>query len=56
MLYVVMRTPDGNTSLGGQSYPTLKVLLPYLGVLRVHQRNPSYHTFTDKVICGLRGK
>ena len=56
MLYVVTRTPDDDTGGGGQSYPTLKTLLPYLGVQSAHQRNLSYSTFTDKVICGLRGK
>ena len=56
MLDVVMQTPDDNTVVGGQSYPTLNTLLPYLGVQSVHQRNPSYPTFTDKVISGLRGK
>ena len=56
MLYVVTQTPDGINSLGGQSYPTLEMLLPYLGAQSAHQRNLSYPTFTDKVICGLRGK
>ena len=56
MLHVIMRTPDGINSIDGQSYPTLEVLLPYLDAQSVHLRNPSYPTFTDKVICGLRGK
>ena len=30
--------------------------MPYLGAQRAHQRNLSYPTFTNKVICGLRGK
>ena len=56
MLYVVTRTPDDNNRIGGQSYPTLRMLLPYLGAQKVHQRNYCYPTFTNKVICGLRGK
>ena len=56
MLYVVMLTPDDNTGVRGHSYPTLKMLLPYLGVQGAHQRNPSYPTFISEVICWLRGK
>ena len=56
MLYVVTWTPIGNKDIGGQSYPTLGTFFPYLGHSDGHLRNPSYPTFTDKVICGLRGK
>ena len=37
MLYVVTRTPDNNSSIGGQSYPTLESCYPTL-VLRVRTR------------------
>ena len=56
MLYVVTQTSDYDKVIRGQSYPTLGTLLPYLGAQSAYQRNPSYPTFTDKVICGLRGK
>ena len=56
MFYVVTRIPEGYKSIRGQSYPTLRMLLPYLGAQSAHQGNHSYPAFTGKVICGLRGK
>jgi len=34
----------------------MEILLPNLGVLVTILRGPSYSTFIDKVIRGLRGK
>ena len=56
MFYVIMRTLNYNKHIGRQSYPTLEILLPYLGAQSAHLRNSSYHTFTDKVTSGLWGK
>jgi len=39
-----------------ESYPTMDILLLNLGVLVTLLRGPSYSTFIDKVIHGLRGK
>ena len=53
---VAWRTFRGVKGIRGQSYPTLGIwpLFPWVPVTL--QRNPSYPTFTGKVILELRGR